>query len=481
MSYFPLFLDTKTTNFLIIGAGNIGLAKLQTVLEFSPNVQVLATNFSDETKDFINKNNINSIQQSYHQKYLQGFDVVIAATNCSKVNQQIATDAKKFCQLVNVVDDPSNSNFIFGASFKKGDITTAISTSGLSPVLARLLKNKLILALPQNLDLFSKFIEQNRSLVKDKLSNLQARRLFWQEVFEGEIASEIEVGNLEKAQILLTEKLNNTHNKKQLAVYFIGAGPGDPDLITLKAIKLLSKADVVLYDRLVAKEILHYARKDATKINVGKSKGCHSYEQNEIGELIKKYALQGNIVARLKGGDPTIFGRLDEEINIVADLGIYYQIVPAVSSATGAAAYSGIPLTARNIAKAVRFLTIYKDDFATDEYWQELAKTSDTLVFYMSGAYLDLIANNLVKFGKNSATPIVVIEQATTKFQKTYPSNIGEFAKKFASKTFISPSLAIIGEVAQNHQKYQWQEELLSGIYFEDLKPKVINYEFGTN
>ena len=473
MSYFPLFLDTKTTNFLIVGAGNVGLAKLQAILDFSSNVTVLAKDVGDETLNFITENNVKFLQESYQEKHLQGFDVVIAATDQKDINEQIADCAKKLGMLINVVDDPKNSNFIFGANIKQGSFTAAVSTSGVSPVLARLLKNKIATILPKNLDLLEEFISKNQILVREKLSNLQARRLFWQGVFESEIAVEIESGNLLKAQNLFTERLANNDNQKQAAVYFIGAGPGDAELITIKALKLLSRADVVLYDRLVADEILNYARKDAIKINVGKIKDLHRYQQSEIGELIKKYALQGNVVARLKGGDPSIFGRLDEEIEAVAGLGIPYQIVPGVSSATGAAAYAGIPLTARNIARAVRFLTIYKNDLVEDGYWQELATTNDTLVFYMSSHHLDLITKNLVASGKNPQTPIAIIEQATTKFQKTYISNIGDFAKDFAGKIFISPSLAIVGEVVKNHQKYQWQEEVLSGVYFNNLKRRV--------
>jgi uroporphyrin-III C-methyltransferase/precorrin-2 dehydrogenase/sirohydrochlorin ferrochelatase len=472
MSYFPLFLETKTTNFLVIGAGNIGLAKLQSILEFGGNTVILAQNASDDALDFIKENKIKFWQRSYKAKYLQGFDVIVGATNDPQINKQISKDAKVLGKLVNVVDEPGNSNFIFGASIKKGSITTAISTSGLSPVLARFLKNKLTLALPKNMDFLEKFISKNRNLVKKKLSNLQARRLFWQEALEGQIASEIESGNQDKAQNLLDDKLSKNNNQKQSAVYFIGAGPGDTELVTLKAIKLLSHADVVLYDRLVADEILQYARKDALKINVGKVKDLHRCSQDEIGDLIRKYALQGNIVARLKGGDPSIFGRLDEEINAIANLKIPYQIVPAVSSAIGAAATAGIPLTARNIARGVRFLTVYKNDLEADEYWRDLAKTNDSLVFYMSSHHLELISKNLLKFGKDKTTPIAIIEQGTTKFQKTYISNIGDFSKDFGDKKFISPSLAIIGEVVKNHQKYKWQEEATDGVYFKSLRPR---------
>jgi siroheme synthase len=197
-------------------------------------------------------------------------------------------------------------------------------------------------------------------------------------------------------------------------------------------------------------------------------KSFHRYEQNEIGNLIRKYASEGNIVARLKGGDPAIFARLEEEIDAILDLRIPYQIVPAVSSALGAAAYSGMALTSRNISRGVRFLTVYKKDFTNDDFWQDLAKTDDTLVFYMSASNLGLVTQNLVKFGKDSKTKIAVIEQATTKFQKTFVSEIGSFMQK----EFVSPSLAIIGDVVKGYEKYQWQEEILSGEYFGKLQPR---------
>ncbi|MFT5703271.1 MAG: uroporphyrin-III C-methyltransferase/precorrin-2 dehydrogenase/sirohydrochlorin ferrochelatase [Rickettsiales bacterium] len=468
MSFFPLFLQTDQIKFLVVGAGNVGIAKLSTILEFSNDVKIVAQEIGRDAQNFLAENKVTFAKEYYEKSHLEGFDVIIGATNNEETNQQISEDAKKLGKLISVVDDPAKSNFIFGALVKKKNITAAISTSGLSPVLARFIKNKITSTLPQNLEIYDQFISKNRALIKENLSDLQARRIFWQEVFEGEIGNQIEQINLERAQNLLEKKLNLTDNKKQSAVYFIGAGPGDPELITLKAIKLLSKADVVLYDRLVSPDILNYARKDAIRINVGKVKSFHRYEQNEIGNLIRKYASEGNIVARLKGGDPAIFARLEEEIDAILDLRIPYQIVPAVSSALGAAAYSGMALTSRNISRGVRFLTVYKKDFTNDDFWQDLAKTDDTLVFYMSASNLGLVTQNLVKFGKDSKTKIAVIEQATTKFQKTFVSEIGSFMQK----EFVSPSLAIIGDVVKGYEKYQWQEEILSGEYFGKLQPR---------
>ncbi len=473
--YFPLFLNISGAKFLVIGAGKVALAKLETILEFSSNISVISKEVAPQTKDLISDHKIKFIQTSYDQKYLQEADIIIAATNDSELNRQIAFDAKAQNKLINVVDDPNNSRFIFGASVKRGEVILSVATSGVSPVLARLLKQKLQNLLPENLSFLSDFLAQNKLLVKEKLNNLQARRLFWQDVIQGTIANEVLQGNLKKAQYLLTEKLEKFTNRKEAAVYFIGAGPGDPELITVKGINLLSRADVVLYDRLVSPQILSHARKDAIKINVGKTRDLHRYSQTEINQLIRKLVLEGNIVARLKGGDTSIFAHLSEEIDAIIDLKIPYQIVPGITAASGAAAYAGIPLTSRNSNKSVRFLTIYKNDLVDLSYWQELAKSNDTLVLYMSSHNLGEVSQHLIAYEKDPKTPLAIIEQATTPFQKTSVTSLENFTKDFGSKKFTSPSIAIIGDVVNQHQQYRWLEENLDGIYFNKLEVRNAN------
>lgn len=464
--YFPLFLNVSGAKFLIVGAGQIALAKLETISEFSNNITVLAPKIAPQ----IAEKNFAIIHDSYHEKYLQGADIIIAATDDAEINAIISRDAKAQNKLVNVVDDAANSQFIFGANVKRGEVILSVATSGVSPVLARLLKNKLQNFLPENFAILSDFLAKNKNLVKEKLKKIQARRLFWQEVIEGVIAVEVLAGNVNKAQILFEEKLENSADKKEAAVYFISAGPGDPDLFTIKGIKLLSKADIVLYDRLVSPEILAHARKDALKINVGKTRDLHRYAQEEINQLIRKYAQQGNIVARLKGGDAGIFARLGEEIDAIIDLKIPYQIVPGITAASGAAAYAGIPLTSRNSNKSVRFLTIYKSDLVDQEYWRELARSDDSLVLYMSSHNLGTIVNHLVLAGKNSDTPLAIIEQATTAFQKTFTSTLKNFKKDFGEKKFISPSLVIVGDIVNQHHTYRWRDEMAQGNYFQNLE-----------
>ena len=472
MSYFPLFLDIGNIKFLVVGAGNIALAKLESLVEFGANVKVVAKESILQVDELLEEFQVPFKKGEYKKKFLRDIDVVIVATNDRKVNEKITKHAKKRGILVNVVDDPKNSDFIFGANVKRQNIIISAGTSGMSPVLARLLKQKVNLALPQNLDLFNDFIVKNKDKVRQKLDDIQARRIFWQDLIEGNIGAEIEAGNIDNAQELFDAKFNLTKNKKEGAVYFIGAGPGDPELITLKAIKLLSRADIVLYDRLVSEEILSYARKDAIKINVGKKREFHRYKQHEINDLIKQHASQGEIVARLKGGDATIFAHLSEEIAAIKDLNIKYQVIPGVTAASAAGACSGIPLTSRDANKSVRFLTIYDKDFDDQAYWQNLALSNDSLVLYMSSHNLGMITKNLTKAGKDKNTLIAIIEQASTIYQKTYITDISNFDQDFADKKFISPSITIIGDIVKEHENCKWKEENLQGVYFKNLRKR---------
>tara|TARA_B110000259_G_scaffold188471_1_gene247848 strand:- start:12326 stop:13744 length:1419 start_codon:yes stop_codon:yes gene_type:complete len=465
VSYFPLFLGLKGKSVLIIGAGKIALSKLQIISEFTKDVHILSDNFSDLLLKFSSENGVELIQSKYHKLSLEKYDIIIGATNDRIVNNQISEDAKDLGKIVNIVDNPDISDFIFGAIVKRGDISISISSSGISPVFSRLIKREIEKILPENLSDLGEFIKINRHKVKNKLTNLQPRRLFWEEILEGDIGKDVLNYDKSTAQSKLNHKLsiNENHNKSEL--YLIGSGPGDPDLVTLKAIKLLSKADVVLHDRLVSKQILNYARKDSVMINVGKTKDCHLYSQNEINQLITKYLKEGNIVARLKGGDVSIFAHLYEEIDVAKDLNLPYQIVPGISAASGASASSAISLTARNIAKSVRFLTFYKKDSENSKYWKDLASTNDTLIFYMSSQNALLITQNLIRYGKNPSIEIAVIEQATTKYQKTNISTLVDFKQK----KFSSPSLIIIGDVVNLSKKYQWKEEGEIGEYFSKL------------
>ena len=268
-------------------------------------------------------------------------------------------------------------------------------------------------------------------------------------------------------QYLLAAK----QNKARAALYLIGVGPGDPDLITLKAVRLISKADVVLYDRLVPRDILTVARREAMKINVGKTRDLHRYTQSEINKLIKEYLLQDKIVARLKGGDATIFANLHDEIDVAKNLDIPYQVVPGVTAASGAAAYLGIPLTRRGKVCGVRFLTYYKNNLLNSNYWQDLASSKDSLVFYMSSHRIAEIISQLSLYGMPKNTPIVAVEQATTIYQKQYTATLVDFIAKYRGHKFKSPTIIIIGEVVAAVKNSLWLEESkVDAEYFQQLQ-----------
>jgi uroporphyrin-III C-methyltransferase len=268
-------------------------------------------------------------------------------------------------------------------------------------------------------------------------------------------------------------------NKHKGKVILAAAGPGDPELITLKTVRYLQKADVVLTDRLVSKEIINdYVNENAEVIYVGKQcrKGA-STPQKTINELMLDYALQDKLVVRLKGGDVSIFSNILDELQTLVDHQVDYEIVPGVTAALGAAAYSGIPLTARNYSTAVRFLTYYKSDVVSDAYWQELAHTEDTLVFYMSAETLSGVVENLTRNNISADKLLAVIEQATTPLQKVYTCNLYDYKQQLGNKTFLSPSLVIIGKVVALHEEFKWlSNSPVSEEYFKPIESKLISY-----
>jgi len=259
---------------------------------------------------------------------------------------------------------------------------------------------------------------------------------------------------------------------QQGKVIFAGAGPGDPELLTLKACRYLQMADVVITDRLVSDRILEdYVNKNALVLHVGKQGSKpDSTPQDLISELLVDYASQGHLVVRLKGGDVSIFSNILDELRALCSHHISYEIIPGITAGLGAAAYAGIPLTARGFARGVRFLTLYKTDLIEEQYWKELALTEDTLVFYMSSVTLDTLVNKLLQHGIGPDVWISVIEQATTASQQVYTSNIHDYVKGGPGRPFVSPSLAIIGKVAALQRQFSWLEETqVRDSYFKPL------------
>lgn len=460
MRYAPLFLKLEGATAVIIGGGPVASGKAESLLGFGVQLRVVAPEILPELRDLLAEKGSELIEAPYSAENLAGAAIVIAATDDRNLNARIHADAKARGLLVNVVDTPALCDFIFPAVVTRGGIQVAISTAGVSPSLARFLKRRIEQALPWNLDQLAAWIGQKRKVLSASLKHIQSRRLLWDEVLEGPVAQEVLEGNYAKADALFAQSLAEQETAPRAALYLIGAGPGHPDLITVRAAQLLAQADVVLYDRLIPFDALaRYARKEALKISVGKSAGDHGKTQEQINLLIEEHLRANKIVVRLKGGDPGIYGHAAEELEIARRLDVPYQIVPGITAATGCAAFAGIPLTEREGASGVRFLTLYDETLYDEQFWQSLAlATGETLVFYMSTRRAGLLCEKLVATGFRPQTPLLVIEQGTTPAHAEREATLETFAEKYKDFSFVTPALLIVGDVVRWRARFGWKE-----------------------
>ncbi len=462
MTYIPFFLHIgPAERIVIIGGGRIALAKAEALKSAAKSLHFVTENASEPLVDWAKAEGGSVTRASYHRSHLLGAKLVIAATDKPEVNRQIQEDAKELGIPVNVVDTPELCDFIFPAVVERGPVKIAISTAGVSPTLARLIKRRIEQLLPWNFGQLTDWIALRRSSVQRKYKSLQSRRLFWEEVLSGPTAQEVLEGNYAKADKLFACALEETPDAARGALWLVGAGPGHPDLITVRAAQLLSQADVILYDRLVAPDLLsRYARKEASKIAVGKRPGHHSKKQEEIDELLKMHLRKNRIVVRLKGGDPGIYAHAAEEIGIAAKLGVPWQIVPGVTAALGCAAAAGIPLTERGGASGVRFITLYEEQLHDARFWQSLGLgAQETLVFYMTTKARRAICERLLAAGLKPETPILAIEQGTTPYHAEYEATLATFGERYGDYPFITPALLIVGDVVRWREAHGWRQQ----------------------
>lgn len=457
---------------MIIGGGDVAFAKAETLLANGAALFVAAEDISHRLRVLLATHAMSYVQAVYEPSQLNGAALVIAATNDKALNAHIHADAKARGILVNTVDQPDLCDVIFPAIVRRGSLMVAISSSATSPVLARLVKQWIERALPWNLERLAYFAEARRDQVKQALSTIQAKRLFWQRIFEGPVAEEILEGNEGRASLLFDVALaEDAAKQNQAALYLIGAGPGHPDLITVKAVRLLSQADVVLYDRLVAPELLtRYVRREAQKICVGKTRDLHLKSQEAIDVLIARHLQAGQAVVRLKGGDPGIYAHGAEEIAVARKLNVPWQIVPGISAANGCAAYAGVPLTERGGAQSVRILTLYSETLHDEAFWQSLANAgNETLVFYMSTHHRAVLCERLLQAGLQPDTPVLAISNGTTPAHQEWEAPLNEFAMRFEGVEFPSPTLLIIGDVVRFRTDHGWKEQVKQALPFFPL------------
>ena len=489
MTYMPLFFKTDNHRpALIIGGGEIACAKAEALLSCDTTIIVASAEISPAMRQLQTKHHFTVIEQNYHHSLTVDKAFVVAATNNDEVNKQVANNCRAMHIPVNVVDNPQLCDFIFPALVRRGPLQIAISSSGISPVLARIIKQLIERVIPQNYERLIDFLSAKKDILRKHLSNIQPRRLFVEDVLNGPIAEEVLEGNEQRANTLLDQALAEVKDKKQAALYLVGAGPGHAELITLKGIRLISQADVILYDRLIPPNIIEqYGRKDAVKLSVGKTRSHHHKKQEDIGTLIERYLTQDKIVVRLKGGDPGVFGHGAEEIDVAKSLGAPYQIIPGISAVTGCAAYSGFPLTERGGAKALHLHTLYSKDIDNDNFWKKLDGThDDTLAFYMSTPNTPILCKKLIELGFRSDTPMLLIEQGTTPYHREYPATLNTFVARYAETKFKSPCMIIIGDVTRWQTEHSWREQPAESIqsrtdYFPPLPGQTTNIQLTLN
>jgi uroporphyrin-III C-methyltransferase/precorrin-2 dehydrogenase/sirohydrochlorin ferrochelatase len=442
MEFLPVFLKIKRRPCLVVGGGKVAVRKVALLRRAGAEITVVAPVFCDELLALRGAGDITFHHREFSDDDVSDFVLVIAATNDRAVNQRVYDLAGLQNIPVNVVDSPDHSSFIVPSIIDRSPVQIAVSTGGASPVLARLLRARLESFIPSAYGRLASLVDEYRHKVKTRFAIPEQRRYFWEAVLQGRVAELLFAGRGDEA----------------------GAGPGDPDLITFRALRLMQQADVVVYDRLVAEPILDMVRRDAEMIYAGKERNRHTLSQESINELLVRLAKQGKRVLRLKGGDPFIFGRGGEEIETLCEEGIPFQVVPGITAAAGCASYAGIPLTHRDYAQSCTFVTGHLKDGSVDLDWERLARPAHTIVFYMGLHSISIICRELVAHGLSEDTPAALVQQGTTHNQRVYIRTLKSLPEVVDVEDIKPPTLIIVGEVVRLHEKLEWFGDNLNGI-----------------
>ncbi|HKZ73709.1 MAG TPA: siroheme synthase CysG [Steroidobacteraceae bacterium] len=449
MEHLPIFLRLRDRPVTVIGGGLIATRKVELLLRCEAHVTVVAPQLHRELRELLAlaaRRFLRHVASPFEARHLDGAALVIAATDSPETNAAVAAEARARALPVNVVDDPVLSTFILPAIIDRAPVVVAVGTGGSSPVLARRLRAQIESLLPARLGGLARFLGRHREAVRNRVPPAR-RRAFWERVLDGSIATRVLAGDDEGAARSLAESLERSAEAEGGEVYLIGAGPGDPDLLTLRALQLLQRADVILHDRLVPAAVLDRARRDAVRVSVGKTVGDREMTQERINELLVGYAKAGQRVARLKGGDPFVFGRGGEELQALRQAGIAFTVVPGITAALGAAATAAIPLTHRRVAHAVTFVTGHlADGDALD--WPALARPGHTVVFYMSVAHLEHIVSRLIASGAPAERPVAFVERASQPEERIVRSTLAHAVSDARQARIQAPALLIVGDVA---------------------------------
>jgi len=458
MNFLPVFLDVRDKNCLVVGGGAIAARKAEHLLRAGALVRVVAPEIGKRLREMVqDQPGLELEQREFHQDDLDTMLCVIAATDNEAINSDISRQSQALRIPVNVVDNPALCSFIMPSMIDRDPVQIAISTGGVSPVLARMLRSKLESCIPGAYGDLARLADDYRDAVKRNLPDVDARRRFWEGILDGQVAELVFAGRIDAAREQLHQALDDFDpGGVRGEVYLVGAGPGDPDLITFKAARLMQKADVVVYDRLVSQPILDMVRRDAEKIYAGKASSNHAIPQESINQLLVRLAKAGKRVLRLKGGDPFIFGRGGEEIAELIDENIEFQVVPGITAASGCASYAGIPLTHRDYSQACIFVTGHRRNGEESLNWEMLSHANQTVVFYMGLENVERICNSMKAHGRDAATPAALIEKGTTPEQRVFVGDLDSLPSIIAENDVRAPTLILVGEVVALHNKLGW-------------------------
>nr|WP_218950592.1 MULTISPECIES: siroheme synthase CysG [unclassified Acinetobacter] len=461
---FPISLKLQQQPCLIVGGGRIAYRKAVLLAKAGAQLTVCSPEIEDDLLSLVNKTQGQYLNSIYHESVyqenaiaLRQFRLVIAATNDKAVNQAVFEACEAENVLVNSVDDPPHCRFMVPAIIDRSPLVISVASNGTSPVLSRQIRTQLESSIPHGMGKLAEFSGQWRAAVKAKIVNPDERRIFWEDLYASPLKEQVFNDNFTEANRLIEQALLEWKQPKG-EVYLVGAGPGDPELLTLKALRLMQQADVVIYDRLVSQAIMDLCRRDAEKIYVGKARSNHAVPQEGINALLVKYASEGKRVCRLKGGDPFIFGRGGEEIQELFAAGVAFQVVPGITAASGCSAYAGIPLTHRDYAQSVRFLTGHLKEGSPELPWNELVYQNQTLVLYMGLVGLEKICEKLIAHGQRPDMPVALVSKGTTPEQKVVVGTLADIASKVSEYQIQAPTLTIIGDVVSLREQLQWHE-----------------------
>ena len=469
MKHLPLFLAMEQRTCLVVGGGDDAERKLGILLKAGTTVKLIAQTPNHGIREWLrtdsadNANyNIVHENRNFLPIDLDGVALVLAATNCRETNLDIARQATARDIPVNVANQSKHSTFLLPSIVDRDPILIAVGSGGQSPILARIITARIDAFIPQSYQTLARLAADYKEKICTSMPTLKTRKRFWETVFNGHVGELVLGGKESEARELIENSIKNStenfndHTTRNGEVYLVGAGPGDPDLLTFRALRLINSADVVLYDRLVSEPILRLCRKDAEKIYVGKQRSDHAMPQESINDTLVNLARSGKRVLRLKGGDPFIFGRGGEEIETLAEHHIPFQVVPGITAATGCSAYAGIPLTHRDHAQSCVFVTGHLKNGTLDLAWQTLVQPGQTLVCYMGLTGLPVICQKLIEHGMDEKMPAALIERGTTSSQRVHVGTVTTLPSVVKAASVRAPTLIIVGTVVNLHNKLAW-------------------------